>query len=355
VGRPPALVSIFLGCIFTTVSDSFFPQRQALPERVATQPSGSPVQQAFRQAMQVVEDLREQLRLLRASQAATRQAYWQQVGPVATATIAARRALYAPLELALTDGYLSRAEEQQVTELLIYNAHSLQERFGEDESVLLARYAPPVALPQDEEEPALTTAPDTATGLLPHEQAAAQARARRQQKRATTRVAQAQAAETEGQALLSNTKAAYRQLARLHHPDRAAQADAAAQQAQTAMMQRITAAYAAGDLAGLLSLLADNDTATQPSTESEALLQRYTEALAQQQKQLRQQLETARRPVDDAPWSGTEKQQRTRLREIKRSLRAETEYLEYLGQQLHEPATLRQVLRQLTAGGQAGI
>lgn len=305
--------------------------------------------------MQAVESLREQLRLLRASQAATRQAYWQQVGPVATATIAARRALYAPLELALTGGYLNRAEEQQVTELLVHNAHSLQERFGEDESGVLARYAPARAPEDAEETPAPAAAPETSPNLLPHEQAAAQARARRQQQRAHARTAQAQAAETEGQALLLNTKAAYRQLARLHHPDRAAQADAAAQQTQTAMMQRITAAYAAGDLASLLALLATTEPSAPPSAESEALLQRYTEALAQQQKQLAQQLEVARQPAADAPWSGTEKQQRTRLREIKRSLRAETEYLEYLVRQLDEPATLRQVLRQLTASGQAGI
>ena len=337
------------------MSDSFFPQRQALPERVASQPSGSPVQQAFRQAMQAVEDLREQLHLLRASQAATRQTYWQQVGPVATATIAARRALYAPLELALTDGYLSRAEAQQVTELLIYNARSLQERFGEDEADMLARYAPAPSPEDLAEEPTPVAQPDNAPELLPHEQAAAQARTRRQQRRQHAQNTQAQAAETEGQSLLQNTKAAYRQLARLHHPDRAAQADVAAQQAQTAMMQRITAAYAAGDLAGLLALLATTDSPVPPSDESEALLQRYTEALAQQQRQLKQQLETARRPVDDAPWSGTEKQQRTRLREIKRSLRAETDYLAYLERQLHEPATLRQVLREMAASGQAGI
>ena len=341
------LVGIGRSRIFAIVGDSFFPQRQALPERMATQPVGSPVQQAFRQAMQTVEDLREQLRLLRASQAATRQAYWQQVGPVATSTIAARRALYAPLELALTDGYLSRAEEQQVTELLVHNARSLQERFGEDEAELLARYAPPLAPAYVAEEPA--------PAALPHEQAAAQARARRLQQKAHTRTAQAQTAETEGQTLLSNTKAAYRQLARLHHPDRAAQADAATQLAQTALMQRVTAAYAAGDLDGLLALLATTEPATPPSAESEALLQRYTAALAQQQKQLQQQLEVARRPVDDAPWSGTEKQQRTRLREIKRSLRAETEYLEHLERQLREPGPLRQVLRQLAASGHAGV
>jgi predicted RNase H-like nuclease (RuvC/YqgF family) len=168
-------------------------------------------------------------------------------------------------------------------------------------------------------------------------------------------VAQAEATAAASQALLHNTKAAYRQLARLHHPDRAAQADAATQKAQTALMQRITAAYAADDLAGLLALLATTDATTQPDQESEDLLQRYTQALAQQQQQLRQQLEASRRPVENTPWSGTEKQQRTRLREIKRSLRAETEYLDYLVRQLYEPASLRQILRQLIASGQAGI
>lgn len=337
------------------MSDSLFPQRQALPERVASQPAGSPVQQAFRQAMQAVEDLREQLRLLQASQTATRQAYWQQVGPVATATIAARRALYAPLELALTGGYFSRAEEQQVTDLLVHNARSLQERFGEDEAEILARYAPTLVPEELDEEAKPDAVLEADPALLPHEQAAAQARARRQQQRQHARATQAQAAEGEGQSLLQNTKAAYRQLARLHHPDRAAQADAATQQAQTAMMQRITAAYAAGDLAGLLALLASGDTTTPPTAESETLLRRYTEALSQQHSKLKQQLETARRPLQDAPWSGTEKQQRTRLREIKRSLRAETDYLNYLERQLHEPATLRQVLRELAASGQVSI
>lgn len=334
------------------MSHSVLPQRQALPARVASQPTGSPVQQAFREAMRAVESLREQLQQLRASQAATRQAYWQQVGPVAVATIAARRALYAPLEHALTTGYLSRAEEEQVTELLVHNARSLQERFGEDESELLARYTLPLPLKPEAD---INEAPATAPNLLPHEQAAAQARARRQHQRMHAHVAQAEATAAASQALLHNTKAAYRQLARLHHPDRAAQADAATQQAQTALMQRITAAYAADDLAGLLALLATTDATTQPDQESEDLLQRYTQALAQQQQQLRQQLEASRRPVENTPWSGTEKQQRTRLREIKRSLRAETEYLDYLVRQLYEPASLRQILRQLIASGQAGI
>ena len=335
------------------MSDSTFPQRQAVPERVASQSPGSPVQQAFRQAMQLVESLREQLSRLQASQLATRQAYWQQVGPVAAAAIAARRALYAPLEYALTAGYLSRAEEQQVTGLLLHNAHSLQERFGEDEAEIVARYAPPLPPEALAETPPLDTnyAPD----LLPYEQAADQARARRQQQRQRKQTSEAQAAEAASQALLQNTKAAYRQLARLHHPDRVAQADAATQQAQTLLMQQITAAYAAGDLAGLLALLATDSPTTPPTAETEALLKRYTEALAQQQRQLTQQLDAARRPVADAPWSGTEKQQRARLREIKRSLRAETDYLTYLVRELHDPAALRQVLRKLTASGQDGL
>lgn len=323
--------------------------------RVAGPATGSPVQQAFRLALETVDTLREQLRQLRASQTATRQAYWQQVGPVAAATVAARRALYAPLETALLSGYLNRAEEQQVTELLVHNALSLQTRFGEDEAAILARYAPPLPPPETEPEPAEIPPANTPPGppLAAHEQAAHNAKARRQQRK------QAQASPTQAavaqQALLQNTKAAYRQLARLHHPDRAAQADAATQQAQTAMMQRITAAYAAGDLAALLALLATPAAPGLPQAETELLLQQYTEALAAQQAQLRQALEMARRPLEDAPWSGTEKQQRTRLREIKRSLRAETEYLIYLNRQLHEPASLRQWLRELATRGETGL
>ncbi|MDJ0367217.1 J domain-containing protein [Hymenobacter sp. H14-R3] len=328
------------------------PLRQFLPARLAGATTGSPVQQAFRQAIGAVEELREQLRSLREQQAATRQAYWRQVGPLAAATVAARRALYEPLETALTSGYLSRAEAQQVAEVLWRNAHSLQERFGEEEAAILARYAPAPPPP----DPVLPATAQTPTQTPAHEQAAATARERRQQRAQQARAAQARAADTEGQALLQNTKAAYRQLARLHHPDRAAQGDAATQQAQTELMQRITAAYSAGDLAALLTLLAETDsTASANSEEADALFGRYTAALAQQQVQLSQQLALARQPLDSAPWSGTEKQQRTRLRELKRSLRAETEYLLFLLRQLQEPATLRQLLRELAASGQAGF
>ncbi len=325
-------------------TDSTLPQRQLLPERAAS-PHASPAQLAFRKAIAAIDDLRAQLLRLRTSQAATRQAYWQQVGPVAAAAVAARRALYEPLETALLGDYLSRAEEAQVTELLVHNARSLQTRFGEDETDILARYAPP--LPPPEDEPEKPGVADAAPPLASHEQAAAAARTRRQQQRQQARAGQAQVAAATDQALLSNTKAAYRQLARLHHPDRTAQADAATQQTQTALMQRITAAYAAGDLAALLSLLANTDGPSPPSGEAEALLRRYTEALVQQQQQLSQQLATARQPDEQAPWSGTEKQQRTRLREIKRSLRAETEYLAFLLGQLQEPASLKALLREL--------
>lgn len=329
------------------MADSSLPLRRLLPERMAADTAGTPVQQAFRQAIRAVEQLREQLQALRVAQAAARQTYWRQVGPVAADTVAARRALYEPLEAALLGGYLSRAEEQQVLELLLHNARSLQERFGEDEAAILARYAP---APTPLLEP---VAPVPEAGIfepeLPaHEQAAAMARARRQQVRA----AKTRAADTEGQALLQNTKAAYRQLARLHHPDRAAQADLPTQQAQTELMQRITAAYAAGDLAALLTLLAEITPTAPPTAEAEELLRRYTQALAQQQAQLSQQLAAAQRPADSLPWSGTEKQQRTHLRQLKRDLRTETEYLALVVQQLREPADLKSILRELTTRGE---
>ena len=335
------------------MADSSLPTRRPLPERLpADEPAGTPAQQAFRQTIRAVEALREQLHALRAAQATTRQAYWRQVGPLAAETVVARRALYEPLETALLGGYLSRAEAQQVTELLLHNARSLQERFGEDESAILARYTPtPTALVPEPPSAGQAIEPE----LPAHEQAAATARARRQQRAQAARAAHDQAANTAGQALLQNTKVAYRQLARLHHPDRAALADAATQQAQTELMQRITAAYAAGDLAALLTLLAEAPATAAPTAETDELLRRYTQALAQQQLQLSQQLAAAQRPVADAPWSGTEKQQRTRLRQLKRDLREETEYLRLLMKQLQEPASLKGLLRELSAHGQTGL
>jgi hypothetical protein len=337
---------------FVAMADSSLPLRRPLPEHsTPNEPTGTPAQQAFRQAIREVEALRERLHALRMAQAATRQAYWRQVGPLAATTVAARRALYVPLEEALLGGYLSRAEVQQVTDLLVQNARSLQERFGEDESTILSHYAP--AAPPAEPPSA---AEEVSTPSLPkHEQAAADARARRQQRVQAAREAKSRAADTEGQALLQNTKAAYRQLARLHHPDRAAQADEATQRTQTELMQRITAAYAAGDLAALLALLAAAPTATPPTAEAEELLHRYTQALAQQQTQLAKELTVAQHADDDAPWTGSEKQQRTRLRQIKRDLRAETDYLAYLLQQVVEPANLKALLRELNSHGQQAL
>ncbi|NML65369.1 J domain-containing protein [Hymenobacter sp. RP-2-7] len=282
--------------------------------------------------------LRTQLQALRDAQAQARLAYWRQVGPLAAATVAARRALYEPLEAALPGGYLTRAEEQQVTELLVAIARDLEARFGEDEAAVLARYAP-VELPTEEpERPLPATEPTTPS---PPERPTAQ------QRRQQRTQAAAEKARTADDALLGSTKAAYRELARQHHPDRAAQADTATQQAQTALMQRITAAYAAGDLAALLTLLAEETT----SEASEELLARYTQALTQQRTQLSQQLAAAQVPAADAPWSGTPKQQRTRLREVKRSLRAEIDYLALLQRQLAEPASLRLALRELAKTG----
>ncbi|WP_151087988.1 J domain-containing protein [Hymenobacter baengnokdamensis] len=327
------------------MSDFSALRRQFLPDQAAPQGTASVAQQAFRQAIEAVNALREQLRVLLASQAAARQTYWRQVGPVAVAAVAARRSLYAPLEVALTSGYLTRAEEVQVTELLVHNALSLQERFGEDETEVLARYAP-AAVPLSEPPlPAASAAPPE----LPHEQAAALARARRQQRARAKAEEQLKTRANESHDLLQHTKAAYRQLARLHHPDRAARADATTQQTQTELMQRITAAYAAADLAALLTLLAESEAVGEPGTEAAVLLERYTAALKQQYTQLTQELATAQRPVENAPWSGTEKQQRTRLRQLKRDLRAETDYLALLVRQLHEPAALRQLLRELSA------
>ncbi|RZL08640.1 MAG: hypothetical protein EOO62_14975, partial [Hymenobacter sp.] len=152
---------------------SSLPLRQFWPARLAGEATGSPAQQAFRQAIGAVEELREQLRSLREQQAAARQAYWRQVGPLAAETVAARRALYEPLETALTSGYLNRAEEQQVAEVLWHNAQSLQARFGEEEADILARYAPAPPPP----DPLLDAPAQMPPQTPAHEQAAAPARA----------------------------------------------------------------------------------------------------------------------------------------------------------------------------------
>lgn len=98
--------------------DSAHPERITVPVRTNEQPVGTPAQQAFRQAILDVENLRERLRDLRAEQAGARRRYWQHVGPAATAVVEARHALYPSLEDALLLSYFSRLEEQQITSTL---------------------------------------------------------------------------------------------------------------------------------------------------------------------------------------------------------------------------------------------
>ena len=241
-------------------ADSAHPTPITVPVRQEEKIAGSPAQQAFRQAILDVENLRERLRDLRAQQAETRRRYWQQVGPAATAVVAARRALFPALEEALLLGYFSRQEEAQITELILGNARSLEERFGEDEGDIIRKYAPTEhhrapreAAKKDppagkNPEPDFTPDPT----LPPHEQAAA-ARARRKTK--AQRVQEA-AARANQQQLESNTKTIYRQLARTHHPD--LERDPTKQADKTAQMQRITEAYEADDLYALLQLLAES-------------------------------------------------------------------------------------------------
>ncbi|WP_035560690.1 hypothetical protein, partial [Hymenobacter sp. IS2118] len=121
---------------------STHPTPVTVPVRLDEQPAGTLAQQAFRQAILDVENLRERLRDLRAEQAETRRRYWQQVGPAATAVVAARRSLFPSLEDALLLGYFSRLEEQQITNLIVGNAQALEDRFGEDEGEILRKYAP---------------------------------------------------------------------------------------------------------------------------------------------------------------------------------------------------------------------
>ena len=239
-------------------ADSAHPTPITVPVRQEEKIAGSPAQQAFRQAILDVENLRERLRDLRAQQAETRRRYWQQVGPAATAVVAARRALFPALEEALLLDYFSRQEEAQITELILGNARSLEERFGEDEGDIIRKYAPaghrraPREAAKKDPPAGKNPEPDFIPDptLPPHEQAAA-ARARRKTK--AQRVQEA-AARANQQQLESNTKTIYRQLARTHHPD--LERDPTKQADKTAQMQRITEAYEADDLYTLLQLLA---------------------------------------------------------------------------------------------------
>lgn len=326
------------------------PAANSLPTPAPAEAPGTPAQQAFREAVQQVEGLRQRLRDLQTEQAEARRRYWQQVGPGARAVVEARRALFAPLEEALLLPYFSRQEERQITEFIVGNARALHNRFGEDTADIVRKYAPRRRTETDTEEPAAQEqpaafVPDPNSDLPPHEQAAAHARARRKTKAQKAQETAAKAAKEEQQKLLSNTKTLYRQLARTHHPD--LERDPATQAHKTALMQRITEAYEANDLYTLLQLLSESGPATSADDD---VLTRYTQALHQQQVELKQQLNELK--YGDNGFSGsTGKKREIELRELKRHLRAEADYLEHIFRLIQEPTGLREVLRELSAAG----
>lgn len=325
-----------------------------VPVRQPATPVGSPAQQAFRQAILDVENLRERLRDLRTAQAEARRRYWQQVGPVAVAVVAARRSLFPALEESLLLGYFSRLEEGQITELIVGNARALEERFGEDESEIIRKYAPAKNRPTPTPGVRKATFTDAVSPeeftpdptLPPHEQAAAAARARRQAK---TQRAQQAAGQADQQQLEANAKTIYRQLARTHHPD--LERDPSKQAGKTAQMQRITEAYEADDLYALLQLLAESGTADDAADD---VLVRYTRALFQQQVALKQAMNEVKYGPEGFV-TGTGKKQELELRQLKRDLRAEAEYVQRVGRLITDANGLRDVLRELAAEGLSSI
>ncbi|RSK47125.1 J domain-containing protein [Hymenobacter rigui] len=329
------------------------PAANQLPTPAPNEAPGTPAQRAFREAVAQVEGLRQRLQELRTEQAEARRRYWQQVGSAAETVVQAREALFAPLENALLLGYFSRLEEQQITALIVGNARALQDRFGEDAAEMLRKYAPRRRVDEDDEQPSMK-APGPAPAPLdptlpPHEQAAAAARARRKTKQQKAEEAAAQAARAAEQQLLSNTKDLYRQLARTHHPDLVQ--DKTTQQHRTQLMQRITEAYEANDLYTLLQLLSDTAPA---SATDDTVLSRYTQALQQQQQELKQQLNELK--YGDNGFSGsTGKKREQEIRVIKRHLRAEAEYLAHVLRLVQEPTDLRDLLRELAAEGHTSI
>ena len=338
-------------------ADSVHPAPVTVPVRQNEKSTGSPAQQAFQQAVLDVENLRERLRDLRAEQAEARRRYWQQVGPAATAVVAARRSLFPFLEEALLLGFFSRLEEEQITELILGNARALEDRFGEDEAVIIRKYAP-AGPPRPTRTAAKGPAQPQPTpgadfiadpALPPHEQAAARARSSRKTKAQRAQEALAQAARADQQQLEANTKTIYRQLARTHHPD--LERDPEKQAGKTAQMQRIIEAYEADDLYTLLQLLAESGPA---DTEADDVLTRYTRALLQQQIALKQEMNEVKYGPGGM-LSSTGKKQELELRQLKRDLRAEAEYVQHVAQLLREAEGLREVLRQLTAEGLATI
>ncbi|WP_201980870.1 J domain-containing protein [Hymenobacter rubidus] len=334
-------------------ADSAHLDRITVPVRTNELPTGTPAQQAFRQAILDVENLRERLRDLRTEQAEARRRYWQQVGPAAGAVVGARHALYPALEEALLLSYFSRLEEQQILGLILGNARSLEKRFGEDEGEIIRKYAPPRNRNEAASETTSTEKPTPKAEaefipdptLPPHAQAAQAAKARRKTKAQRQQEAAEQAAQADQKQLESNTKTIYRQLARTHHPD--LERDPAKQAARTAQMQRITEAYEADDLYTLLQLLAESGPA---DSETDDVLARYTRALLQQQTQLKQEMNELKYGPDGFI-TGSGKKQELELRQLKRDLRAEAEYVQHIGRLISEPDGMREVLRQLAAEG----
>ncbi|MBD2716270.1 J domain-containing protein [Microvirga sp. STR05] len=322
------------------------PAANALPVPASGEAAGTPAQQAFRAAVEQVEGLRQRLRETQAEQAEARRRYWQQVGPAAETVVQARRALFAPLEEALLLRYFSRLEEQQITALLLSNARALQDRFGEDAVDLLRKYGPRRRVDEDEDDEPTGPIPDDAEpALASHEQAAAHARTRRKSKAEKAQAAADQQAREQQQALLSNTKTLYRQLARTHHPD--LERDPTARQHKTALMQRITEAYEANDLYTLLQLLSE---AAPGNQADDTVLTRYTQALHQQQLELKQQLNELKFGANGF-FGSTGKKREQEIRQFKRQLRAEADYLHHIHRLVQEPEGLREVLRQLAAAG----
>jgi|GEM_PF-873470 len=334
------------------------PAANSLPTPVPAERPSTPAQQAFRAAVQQVEGLRQRLQELRAEQAEARRRYWQQVGPAAEAVVQARRALFGPLEEALLLGYFSRLDEHRITVLILGNARALQDRFGEDVADILLKYAPSrraaAEATADAAEPSATDkesgfVPDPNSDLPLHEQAAAQARNRRKTKAQKAQKAAEKAAREELQNLLSNTKILYRQLARIHHPD--LERDPTVQQQKTVLMQRITEAYEANDLYTLLQLLSESGPTDQAD---DSVLARYTQALHRQQIELKQELNELKFG-DNGFMGSTGKKREQEIRQLKRQLRAETEYLHHIQRLIQDPEGLREVLRELAAAGHEAI
>ena len=324
-------------------SESAHPKPITVPVLTNQPVAGTPAQQAFRQAILAVENLRQQLSELRTQHADARRRYWQQVGPAAEAVVQARHALYVPLEESLLLSYFSRLEEQQITALIVGNARTLADRFGEDEEAILRKYAAagPAAGAAGTADAAAPPAHVLDPTLPPHEQAAA-ARAQRKTKAQRN---QEEAARADQQQLAANAKTIYRQLARTHHPD--LERDPARQAEKTAHMQRITAAYEADDLYSLLQLLADSAPA---DAAADDVLTRYTRALVQQQTTLKQALNELKYGPNGLI-SGSGKKQELELRQLRRDLRAEAEYVAHLVRLVQQPGGLRDVLRELAAEG----